>query len=380
MAARAARRRAGAIVAGGVRLTSVRRPVRFAALVGIVIALHILALRWLEDALSGPALLTPMANPMFTRLLKPEEPPAVVAKAEAPQPKKKRTSITATKETARPARPAASAASEAQAAASAAQETQQAQETHAAASAPASAAATAVAAAPAPASAASAPEAPASAAIVIAADTWPTDTRLSYRLTGWYDGELTGTARVQWLRQGDRYETRVDLDLGIFGMQFLSQGDVASDGLVPRAYQESRPGRTRIVQFAPENVVLNDGRTVPKPPRVQDTASHFVELSHRFSTRQEKLVVGGVTSVWLARPGGIDLWTYDIAGVDHLQSPRFGAFDAYHLKPRPIKDARGDIYSEIWIAPTLQYLPVRIKITQGTQRYVDIMVDKIEQR
>jgi hypothetical protein len=83
--------------------------------------------------------------------------------------------------------------------------------------------------------------------------------------------------------------------------------------------------------------------------------------------------------VWLARPGGVDLWTYDIVGVDRLDTPRFGALDAYHLKPRPVHDARGDIYAEIWIAPTLQYLPVRIRITQGN-RFVDILVDHIEQR
>jgi hypothetical protein len=346
--------------------------VRFAALVAFVVVLHMLALRWLADALEGPPRITPMADPMFTRLLEPEA-PVVVAKNEGvPRPKKKRTAIKAVK--APPAKPAASAASApepAQAAASAPEVVASAAPPEPAASAPAPAASASAAA--------SAPQSPASAAIVIAADSWPADTRLSYRLTGWYDGDLTGTARVQWLRQGDRYETRVDLDLGIFGMHFLSQGDVAGDTLAPRAYEESRPGRTRIVQFAPENVVLNDGRTVARPPGVQDTASHFVELSHRFSTGQEKLVVGGVTSVWLARPGGIDLWTYDIAGVDRLQTPRFGAVDAYHLKPRPIHDARGDIYSEIWIAPTLQYLPVRIRITQGA-RHVDIMVDKIEQR
>jgi hypothetical protein len=223
--------------------------------------------------------------------------------------------------------------------------------------------------------------APASApASVASLDTWPADTRVSYRLTGWYRGALTGTARVQWLRQNDRYEARVDLDLGILGMQFLSQGDVAGDSLAPRAYQESRPNRTRIVQLGPENVVLNDGRTVDKPPGVQDTASQFVELSHRFSTGKEKLVVGGHTSVWLARPGGVDLWTYDIVSRDMLTTPQLGAVEAFHLKPRPIHDARGDIYVEIWLAPSLQYLPVRIRITQPPDSYVDILVDKIEQR
>lgn len=369
-------------MAGGFRLTGVRRSVRFAAVIAAVVALHVLALRWLADALEGPPGLTPMATPMFTRLLEPQA-PAIVARAHpGAKPPSRRGAITAMKTPRVPRRPA-SAASAARAeravAAASAPEPVASAPAQSPASAPLAVASAPAAPASAPASAASAPQAPASAAIVIAADTWPADTRLSYALTGWYDGPLTGSARVQWQRQGDKYETRVDLDLGIFGMQFLSQGRVAGESLAPSAYQESRPGRTRRAQFGADEVVLDDGRKVIKPLGVQDTASHFVELSHRFSTGQEKLVVGGTTSVWLARPGGVDLWTYDIVGVDRLQTPHFGAVDAYHLKPRPIHDKRGDIYSEIWIAPTLQYLPVRIRITQGN-RYVDIMVDHIEQR
>ncbi len=360
MAAGAARCRAGAIVAGGGRLTTVRPSLRLAALAAMVLVLHFATLHWLAEAMAGPPLLKTMSNPMFTRLLQQEAAPVPVAAA-TPTPKKKRSAIAATK-AAKPGQPAASEP-----------EPEPAIPPQAAASAPEPAASEPVAAA-------SAPQPPASAAIVLAADTWPVDTRLNYRLTGWYDGELTGTARVQWLRQEDRYETRVDLDLGIFGMQFLSQGDVSPDSLSPRAYQETRPGRVRAVQLGPENVTLNDGRVVPKPPGAQDTASHFVELSHRFSTGKEKLVVGGHTSMWIARPGGVDLWDYDIVAIDQLPTPRLGTVPAYHLKPRPIADSRGDIYAEVWIAPTLQYLPIRIKITQGPQRYVDITVDHIEQR
>lgn len=361
-------------MAGRTRL-KVRPSIRFAGLVAVVIALHAWVLQWLGEALEGPAPLKPMAVPMFTRLLQPEAPPPAQAPAR-PRPARKRTTMAAVgTPPAKPAaKPASAAASEAQAPAS-----------EAAASTPAAPTETLppLAAASAPEPAASAASAAASNASVnteASLDTWPVDTRLSYRLSGWYRGELTGTARVQWLRQKERYETRVDLDLGILGMQFLSQGEVAGDSLAPRAYQESRPNRTRVVQLGPENVVLNDGRTVAKPPGVQDTASQFVELSHRFSTGRESLVVGGRTSVWLARPGGVDLWTYDIVSRDMLSTPQLGLVDAFHLKPRPIPDARGNIYAEIWLAPALQYLPVRIRITQPPDSFVDILVDKIEQR
>jgi hypothetical protein len=366
-------------VAGRASL-SVRPSIRFAAVIAMVIALHAWVLQWLSSALDSPARLRPMATPMFTRLLQPETPPPQQAQAPKPAPAKKRGTMAAVApRIAKPAaKPASSPASEPQVAASTPVPAPVTETLPPVAAASSPASAPQVAASGPVAAASATPNANANPGASL--DTWPVDTRLSYRLSGWYRGELTGRAHVQWLRQKEHYETRVDLDLGLVGYQFLSQGEVAGDTLAPRAYQESTPNRTRVVQLGPENVVLNDGRTVGKPAGVQDTASQFVELSHRFSTGKEQLVVGGTTSVWLARPGGVDLWTYDIVSRERLNGRELGTIEAFHLKPRPIKDARGNIYAEIWLAPSLQYLPVRIRITQPPDSYVDILVDRIEQR
>ena len=53
--------------------------------------------------------------------------------------------------------------------------------------------------------------------------------------------------------------------------------------------------------------------------------------------------------------------------------------EAFHLKPRPIANPRGNITVEMWFAPSLQYLPVRIRVNMGEETYLDLMVDKIEQ-
>ena len=56
------------------------------------------------------------------------------------------------------------------------------------------------------------------------------------------------------------------------------------------------------------------------------------------------------------------------------------ATDYAHLKPRQLAKPRGSIVAEIWFAPSLQYLPVRIRITQGEGSYVDLLVQTIDQR
>lgn len=236
------------------------------------------------------------------------------------------------------------------------------------------------AAAPAPAAEppAEAASAPASASL----DHWPVDSRLSYDVSGHWRGPLHGNARVQWQREGNKYQVRLDIDLGLglFSQVLTSQGEVTPLGLLPQVYEEERPGKRRGARIGEQVVTLENGRTLPRPDGVQDTASQFVELSQRFASGQEKLEVGRSVSVWLARPGGVDQWTYDIVEQEMLRIPRMGEVEAFRLVPRPIDKPRGNYTAEMWFAPSLQYLPVRIRVNMGTEAWLDLMVEKIEQR
>jgi hypothetical protein len=392
-------------VAGG---TSLIPRTRLTALLAVVLMLHALALQWLAQQLEQQSALRAMAAPMFTRLLQPETPAAAPpsAPAAAPRATRKRAGITSVASSkAAPRRHPASdavasdaAASPPEAPASDPVATPTPPDIAASASSPdstRSTAATAIANGAAP--AASAPDATVStAAPAIAAASspasssadgksalasWPVDTRLSYELGGYFRGDLHGDARVQWQREGDQYQTRVEIDLTLLAsLTLTSQGNVTPQGLAPRIYEELRRSGQRITRLGDNSITLNDGRTVPRPDGVQDTASQFVELSHRFATGQDALEVGRSVSLWMARPGGLDLWTYDIVEREILQTPAFGPVEAYRLKPRPITNPRGNITAEIWFAPSLQYLPVRIRVHMGEATFVDLLVDKIEQR
>jgi hypothetical protein len=393
-----------------------RRRARWLVLTGIVLLLHVLAIDWVARQLQQTSLLPKMTAPMFTRLLQPEAPPEIVAAAPVPPPlpvtRPQVRSIPAGAP--KPARAAsepevqpvpqpvqaqpvpapdeadtaAAAAADASApaapvdvaAAPAAPAAPPASVASAPASAPAAAASSPQAVASATAPAASAPAAPVGPAI--ASDGWPADTRLNYRLGGIFrEGALHGSAQVQWLRQEQRYETRIDIDITLLAsLVMTSQGTVTAQGLRPEAYEELRRSGARRAQMRDDSVVLGNGQVVPRPDGVQDTASQFVELSHRFASGQEVLEVGRSISLWLARPGGVDRWTYDVVGRETLQTPELGPLDAFHLKPRAIGNPRGNITAEMWFAPSLQYLPVRIKVNMDTATYVDLIVTTIQQR
>ena len=347
-----------------------RRNPLIAALLLVVVLGHALVLQWLAwQAQDAPGLRL-MAAPMFTRLLQQQAPPpasALPAKA------------------ARIARAATVLAAVAPASLPAASPPEPDPEI--VASAPPAATPAAVVT-PAPdvgspgETAASGTASTADNATATqdsnALDSWPADTRVSYQVGGYFRGELHGNALVDWQRDGDRYQTRIDIDLGLVSLVMLSQGRVGAQGLAPIAYEETRAGKRRSALLQ-DKIVLSDGSQVPRPDGVQDTASQFVELSHRFASGQLPLEVGRSVSFWMARPGGVDFWTYDVMDKEVLQTPQLGAVEAFHLKPRPLADPRGNITAEMWFAPSLQYLPVRIRVSTG-DAHVDLLVEKIEQR
>ena len=364
---------------------------RLALLAVLVVLLHALALWALSQVQVDRSLLRPMVAPMYTRVLQPQAAPAPAQAAAAAAAVERPRVRNVEPRASRPPSPVASAP------APAASEPVQAQApppepaaseppTDVVAAAPASPASEPLPAASAPAPDASAaaaapPPAPVASAAASDLDRWPADTRLRYRLGGRFrSGELYGDARVLWQREGDRYQVRVEVNVTLLAHLVLtSQGVVRPQGLVPQVYEEDRRGRRRGLRIGEREIVLANGHVVSRPAGVQDTASQFVELSHRFASGRERLEVGRSVSFWMARPGQVDLWTYDIVQTEVLRT-QLGDIEAFHLQPRPIANPRGNITAEMWFAPSLQYLPVRIRVNMGDEAQVDLLVEAIEQR
>ena len=244
--------------------------------------------------------------------------------------------------------------------------------------------------APAGAALASVPDAasaPASAAA--AAFDWPPSTQLSYTLTGNYRGEVQGQARVQWLKSGSRYQVHLDVSIGpafapLLARRMSSEGEVTALGLRPRRYEEEtrvafRDPRMITVAFDDERVRLSNNTEVALPAGVQDSASQFVQMTWMFTLRPELLEVGRTVDIPLALPRRVETWTYEVLARETLNTPA-GPVEAVHVKPRREARAGGDLTAEMWVAPQLQYLPVRIVIRQDAETYIDLLIKQLPQQ
>ena len=224
------------------------------------------------------------------------------------------------------------------------------------------------------------PAAAVAAAASATAFDWPPSTRMSYVLTGDYRGSVNGSASVEWLRQGTRYQVHLETSVGpVLSRHITSEGELTAQGLAPQRFDGEqkvlfRAARRWQLRFGPERVVLADGREVATVAGVQDEASQFVQLTWLFTTQPERLKVGRSVDLPLAIGRKLERWTYDVVAEETLRFP-FGAVPTYHIKPR--REAHsGDMTPEIWIAPTLQYLPVRILIRDGKQNWIDLSLEK----
>jgi hypothetical protein len=253
-----------------------------------------------------------------------------------------------------------------------------------------------------PASAASTPEAfaPVVAAASAAIDDakpfeWPLATRVTFKAEGYIRGPIYGQAQVEWVRQDMRYQVRVDASVGpsfapLGSQRWTSEGDITPAGLVPRRFESINKllissGTPRRVTFHTDEVELSDGHREPKLPLVQDPASHYIQLAYMALLKPDTLKVGGTLSMPLAWTKQQDTVVYDIEAQEALDTP-LGKIDTFRLKPRPLasqkerEKERGEVLAEIWIAPSLQYLPIRMLLRQGKVNYVDMKMDKMPQQ
>lgn len=360
-----------------------RRRIAFAALVLVVLALHgglADALRDHLGELRAVAQMPPRIEVAYMRELEPAAPPAVVAPAPPPPPAKppRRVKAPAAPASAPPPAPQPEPAPEPP------PEPVPPPVPEPIIPEPA------VAAAP-PEPPASMPEAalvaqvPASAASAAEPFEWPASTRLSYKLTGSVRGEVHGDAQVEWVREGSRYQVHLDVTVGLpiaplMTRRMSSDGELTERGLAPRRYDEDtklafRDRRRLTMRFEPDAIVMPGGGRQPRWEGVQDTASQFVQLSWLFSTRPELLRTGNTVDFALALPRSVDRWVYDVLDEEPVAT-HFGAVNAFHLKPRRVSRPGGDLVAEVWFAPTLRYLPARIRIEQDPETFIDLVLSR----
>lgn len=329
----------------------------------------------------------PVAEPTATGAAAPPQKPV---KPKKPKPPPEAASAASEPEAEREASQVAEAASAPQVtAASDAASAAQAETTLAAASAASSAsssaanvtASTKVASTTAAANPASAPDAE--------RFVWPLATRVSYIMEGFYRGPVHGQSTVEWIRQDQRYQVHIDASVGpsfapLGSWRLSSEGEIRPEGLHPRRYENVnrlliRAARSKVIELGDEQVTLPDGKQQARTTGLQDPASFMIQVAYQFILDPGKARPGRsfeMTVLTLRKPEPL---VFDVIEEVPLDTP-MGRIATLHVRPRKAVQDDGALPADVWFAPGLQYLPVRIAMKMKDDVWLEMNLSRAPQQ
>jgi hypothetical protein len=187
------------------------------------------------------------------------------------------------------------------------------------------------------------------------------------------------TGMMTWLQDGSRYEATMVVSAFLIGSRSLtSVGDITVDGLAPKRFADKFRSE-QAAHFQADKGKITFSANTPDAPWKrggQDRLSVFFQLASLLAGQPDGFPPGTKIPMYTAGQRDADTWTFSVAGNEELNLPH-GSVMATKLTrdPRQTFDQR----VEAWFAPTLGYLPVRIKVTQHEGDYIDQQLSRSSQ-
>ncbi len=218
---------------------------------------------------------------------------------------------------------------------------------------------------------------------------WPLATRVSYIMEGFYRGPVHGQSTVEWIRKEQRYQVHIDASVGpsfapLGSWRLSSEGEIRPEGLHPRRYENVnrlliRAARSRVIELGDEQVKLPDGKLQPRTSGLQDPASFMIQVAYQFILDPSKARPGSsfeMTVLTLRKPEPL---VFDVIEEVQLDTP-MGRIATLHVRPRKAIVDDGALPADVWFAPGLQYLPVRIAMKMKDDIWLDMKLSRAPQQ
>ena len=203
----------------------------------------------------------------------------------------------------------------------------------------------------------------------------PPPTRLAFDVSGQAKKfAYNARAELLWQHDGSRYEARQEISAFLVGTRTQrSVGAITAQGLLPEKFSDkSRSEQAAHFDYAQGRVTFSANTPqAPASPGVQDRLSVFIQLGALLAADPGRFVPGTQITLTTVSARSADRWTFTIEGPETLDLPS-GATPALKLQRLPRKDY--DQKAELWVAPALGYLPVRIKLTQANGDFADLQL------
>lgn len=204
----------------------------------------------------------------------------------------------------------------------------------------------------------------------------PGSVRLGFAATAQQGAQpLQGVfGELVWLQDGSQYDLKLAWTFLFKTLRSQhSIGRIGPTGIEPLRFSDTR--KTELVSQLDRDkgqvVFSSNAPSVMLLAGAQDRLSVVLQLGALMAGDPTRYPPGAVIAVQTVGPRDAEIWTFNVEGEEELSVPA-GDFKARKLTRNPRKPFDDKI--ELWLAPVLGWLPVRIRQTQTNGDFIDLQL------
>ena len=203
----------------------------------------------------------------------------------------------------------------------------------------------------------------------------PPPARLLYEGKGEDHGlSFSAGGELLWLPDGAQYNAKLEITFLLARLRtWTSKGGLAEAGLQPLRFGDKPRGAELATHFQRDKGIISfsaNNPDVPLQAGAQDKLSSLLQLSALVGGEAARYSAGSSIRFQAADAHRAELWDFRVGATETLALPG-GNLAAIKLSKEPT--AEFDQRIEVWLAPAQDYLPVRLRITEGNGAVVDLL-------
>ena len=202
---------------------------------------------------------------------------------------------------------------------------------------------------------------------------------LKYQVQGKAKGfDYWASAELLWKQDGQDYQARLEVSAFLLGSRVqTSQGSLGAEGLMPARFSDKTRSELA-AHFQRDKGIISFSANSPDAPLLkgaQDRLSVVLQLGALLAGDPTRFPPGTMLSFQTVSQREAEVWQFLVEKEELLQLP-IGDVSAIKLNRKHRRDF--DQHIELWFAPSLGYLPVRLRITNANGDMVDQLLSETE--
>ena len=213
----------------------------------------------------------------------------------------------------------------------------------------------------------------------------PPSSQLQYRLRADIKGlTVEGQGQIDWQIDARQYRLVFDTSTQLTGqlMSEKSEGAVDRNGLVPANFVLKRMRKEPVaVVFDRRAGQINFAGDIPAQKiqgGEQDRLSVLWQLLSMARARPGSFTPGSTWKFFVAGHRGGESWTFQVKDKQRLRTS-LGEIDTLHVVHLPT-DPGGGRQVDIWLAPSQEWFPVRLRFTEPGGDAIEQTIEKITKK